>query len=36
VGAIAVPLICGILAANLGQKAIRFMSALVEDVQLPF
>lgn len=36
VGAIAVPLICGILAANLGQKAIRFMSALVEGVQLPF
>ncbi|MEM1308953.1 MAG: hypothetical protein AAGF98_05520 [Cyanobacteria bacterium P01_H01_bin.153] len=36
VGAIAVPLLCGVLAAGLGQKVIRVLSAIVEDTQLPF
>ncbi|NJL46357.1 MAG: hypothetical protein HC929_01120 [Leptolyngbyaceae cyanobacterium SM2_5_2] len=36
VGAIAVPLLCGLISAIWGQKVIRYLSAIVESVQLPF
>jgi FtsH-binding integral membrane protein len=36
VGAIAVPLICGLLSARLGQRAIRVLSHMVESANLPF
>jgi hypothetical protein len=36
VGAIAIPLICGLLSASLGQRAIRVLSQVVESVNLPF
>ncbi|MEO0374961.1 MAG: hypothetical protein AAF329_10125 [Cyanobacteria bacterium P01_A01_bin.17] len=36
VGAILVPLLCGVLSAALGRKVIDVLSAIVEGVQLPF
>lgn len=36
VGAIAIPLICGVLSAWLGQRMIRVLSQLVESATLPF
>ena len=36
VGAIAVPLLCGLLSASLGQRAIRVLSQMVESAHLPF
>ncbi|MGD1906609.1 MAG: hypothetical protein ACFB0C_11525 [Leptolyngbyaceae cyanobacterium] len=36
VGAIAVPLLCGLLSASLGQRAIRVLSQMVESANLPF
>ncbi|MGR3277329.1 hypothetical protein ACSYAD_19700 [Acaryochloris marina NIES-2412] len=36
IGAILVPLICGILAAALGRKVIDFLSVAAEGAQLPF
>ena len=35
-GAIAVPLLCGLLSASLGQRAIRVLAQMVESVNLPF
>jgi hypothetical protein len=36
VGAIAVPLLCGLLSASLGQRAIRVLSQMLESANLPF
>lgn len=36
VGAIAVPLLCGLLSASLGQRAIRVLAQMVESAHLPF
>lgn len=36
VGAIAVPLLCGLLSASLGQRAIRVLSQMLESASLPF
>lgn len=36
IGAISVPLLCGILSAVLGRKAIGVLSTIVESAQLPF
>lgn len=36
VGAIAIPLLCGLLSASFGQRAIRVLSQLVESINLPF
>lgn len=36
VGAIAVPLLCGLLSASLGQRAIRVLAQMVESANLPF
>lgn len=35
-GAIAVPLICGLLSARFGQRVVRVLSDMVESVNLPF
>ncbi|WP_204139323.1 hypothetical protein [Halomicronema sp. CCY15110] len=36
VGAIALPLVVGLLSASFGQRAIRVLSDLLESVHLPF
>lgn len=36
VGAISVPVLCGVLSARFGQRAIRILSQMVESVHLPF
>ncbi|RZM79581.1 hypothetical protein [Leptolyngbya iicbica] len=36
VGAIAIPLVAGLLAARFGQRAIRVLSDLLESANLPF
>lgn len=36
VGAIAVPVLCGVLSVRFGQRAIRVLSHMVESVHLPF
>lgn len=36
VGAIAVPLFCGLLSATFGQRVIRVLSQMIESVNLPF
>ncbi|WP_346294163.1 hypothetical protein [Sphaerothrix gracilis] len=36
VGAIAVPVLCGVLSARFGQRAIRILSQILESVNLPF
>ena len=36
VGAIAVPLLCGLLSAKFGQRVIRVLSQTLESVNLPF
>ncbi|NEQ33027.1 MAG: hypothetical protein F6K04_18845 [Leptolyngbya sp. SIO4C5] len=36
VGAIAVPVLCGVLSARFGQRAIRGLSQILESVNLPF
>ncbi|MEM6839879.1 MAG: hypothetical protein AAF609_23960 [Cyanobacteria bacterium P01_C01_bin.120] len=35
-GAIAVPILCGLLTASFGQRAIRVLSDMVESANLPF
>jgi hypothetical protein len=36
VGAIAIPVLCGLLSVSFGQRAIRFISQVVESANLPF
>lgn len=36
VGAIAVPLACGLLSASFGQRALRVLSQIIESANLPF
>lgn len=36
IGAISIPLLCGILSAVLGRKMTDVLSAIVESIQLPF
>jgi hypothetical protein len=35
-GAIAVPLLCGLLSASFGQRVIRLLSQILEAANLPF
>jgi len=36
VGAIAIPLLCGLLSASFGQRVIRVLSQVLESANLPF
>lgn len=36
VGAIAVPVLCGLVSARFGQRVIRALSQIVESANLPF
>jgi len=35
-GAIAVPLLCGLLSVSFGERVIRLLSQILESVNLPF